>query len=60
MKSTREIVTAEIFGRIDTMEYIPWVELRNHNVRYVGTDNELSNYDIYEYTSTGKLVATTL
>lgn len=53
-------VTIELFRNIEKAEFLESEELLKRNVRYVGTDYEISGYDIYEEISTGELYATKL
>lgn len=53
-------VTIKLFNNIDKAEYMDSEELLKQEVRYIGTDYELSGYDIYEQIHTGKLYATKL
>lgn len=53
-------VDVEVFGALEQAIFIKKNELMKMNVRYIGTDIEFSQYDIYEDNRTGKLYATNL
>lgn len=55
-----EEVNVEIYGMLEKAIFIEKKELLKMNVRYVTTDMELSQYDIYEHNETGTYYATTL
>lgn len=53
-------VCVEVYGMLEKVEYIAKNKLLKMNVRYVQTDTEISQYDIYEDNETGEFYATTL
>lgn len=53
-------VEVMLFNNIDKAGYMDSEELLKQEVRYIGTDYELSGYDIYEHIYTGELYATNL
>ncbi|MDR0947897.1 MAG: hypothetical protein LBM69_00085 [Lachnospiraceae bacterium] len=53
-------VDVEVYGMMEIATFLNKDELLKMNVRYVGTDNEFSHYDIYEHNDTGEYYATTL
>lgn len=53
-------VTAEVCGWLERVKYIEKATLMKMDVRYVGTDAEISQLGIYEDNETGELYVTTL
>lgn len=53
-------VLAEVHGWPERVKYIEKATLMKMNVRYVGTDTEISQLDIYEDNVTGEFYATML
>ena len=53
-------VDIEIYGALEKATFMEKDELLKMNVRYLGTDIEFSEYDIYEHNETGEYYATTL
>ncbi len=56
-----EVKEVMLFNNVENAEYTDSKELlKRKDIRYIGTDYELSNYDLYENIYTGELYATTL
>lgn len=53
-------VDIEVYGILEKAVFVDKNKLLKMNVRYVGTDMELSQHDIYENNETGEYYATTL
>lgn len=53
-------VDVEVYGMLEQATYYPKDVLMKKNIRYVGTDCEFSQYDIYEDNETGEYYATNL
>jgi len=56
----QKMVDVEVYGVLEKTKFMDKNELLKMNVRYMGTDIEFSQYDIYEHNETGEYYATNL
>lgn len=53
-------VDVEVYGMLERAIFLDKNKLLKMNVRYIGIDTELSQYDVYEHNETGEYYATNL